>query len=146
MLAVESSSSSRGGSRSSVVARFYKSSSVLPATRKSSTPCFAPPSPEGRYISSTSVMLAALQERLNAPHGLVYSRLEHHVTIEDYEDPPRVVKGDIFPLRQCYLAPVLVGAPPGPDPEQRYGAQAAAHEGVAFLDALRNKERHGGIT
>src|SRR5215213_4271211 len=146
MLVVASSSSSGGGSRSSVVARFNRSSTVLAATRKSSGPCFTPPSPEGRYIGSTSAMLAALQERLDTPHSLVYSRFEHHVTIENYVDPPCVVEGDIIPLRQRYLAAVLIGAPPAPHPQERNGAQAAAHKGIALLEALRNKERHSGIT
>ena len=113
----------------------------MPAAKKSSTTLLWPPSAGGRYICSTSAMLTALQEGLEPDHGLVYSRFEHHVGIEDYVDSPAVVEGDIIPLLQRCLAALLVGAPPVPYAEQRYGAQAAAHKGIALLDALRNKER-----
>src|SRR5215213_3990892 len=90
-------------------------------------------------------MLTTLQEGLQPDHCLVHLRLEHHIGVKDNVDLP-VVQGYVVPLGESGQSTVIVASAPGPDPEQRNGAPVAAHEGIALLDALRNKEGHGGIT
>src|SRR3712207_3022040 len=89
-------------------------------------------------------MLTALQEGFEPDHRLVHLRFEHYIGVKDNVDLP-VIQGYVVPLGESGQSTFPVAPAPTPDPEQRYGAPAAAHKGVALLDALRYKERHGGI-
>src|SRR5215212_11613767 len=96
-------------------------------------------------MTLTSATLTALQECLEPDQGAVDLRLQHDVAIEDDKDFPAVIEGDILPVSEGDLAAAFVRSAEVPHPEQHHGTQAAAHQSVALLDALGNKQRHRGV-
>src|SRR3712207_3523822 len=90
-------------------------------------------------------MLTTLQEGFEPDHRLVHLGFEHHIGVKDNVDLP-AIQGYVVPLGESGQSTVPVASAPTPDPEQRNGAQAAAHNGITLLYALGNKEGHGGIT
>src|SRR5215218_7355170 len=93
----------------------------------------------------TSATLTALQERLEPNHGVIDLGLHHDVRVKDDINVPAAIEGDVLPLRESYLAALIVGAPPAIDAEERDDTAALADQRVALLDTLGDKQGHRGV-